>query len=184
VVIGFERGLPVSLDGRRLDPLELVLAVHDLAGEHGVGRIDMIENRLVGIKSREVYEVPAALALITAHRDLEDLTLERDLGHFKQSIEGRYAELVYYGLWFSPLKAALDAFIDATQEAVEGEVKLRLHQGSATPVGRRSPRALYSPALATYTSGEDAFAHEAAAGFIKLWSLPVKVWAERESRGR
>jgi argininosuccinate synthase len=183
VVIGFDRGVPVSLDGQTLPPLELVRRMHELAGAHGVGRIDMIENRLVGIKSREVYEVPAAAALITAHRDLEDLTLERDLGHFKLGVELRYAELVYYGLWYSPLKRSLDAFIESTQDAVCGEVRLRLHKGTARPVGRRSAKALYSSALATYGSGEDVFAHEAAAGFIKLWSLPVKVWAEREARG-
>jgi argininosuccinate synthase len=154
-----------------------------VAGTHGVGRIDMIENRLVGIKSREVYEVPAALALITAHRDLEDLTLERDLAHHKLGVELRYAELVYTGLWFSPLKRALDAFVDATQAPVTGEVRLRLHKGSAHPVGRRSPNSLYTPALATYSSAEDAFRHEDAAGFIRLWSLPVRVWAETQERG-
>lgn len=180
VVIGFERGIPTSLDGERLAPVELVDRMQRLAGDHGVGRIDMIENRLVGIKSREVYEVPAAHALITAHRDLEDLTLERELGHYKQQVEARYAELVYYGQWFSPLKQALDAFVHATQAAVTGEVKLRLHKGTARPVGRRSPHALYAPELATYDSHADAFRHEAAKGFIDLWSLPVRVWAERQ----
>ncbi len=180
VVIGFEQGIPVTLDGERLAPVDLVDRMQRLAGQHGVGRIDMIENRLVGIKSREIYEVPAAHALITAHRDLEDLTLEREVGHYKQQVEGRYAELVYYGQWFSPLKQALDAFVDATQGAVSGEVRLRLHKGTARPVGRRSPHALYSPELATYDSHADAFRHDAAKGFIDLWSLPVRVWAERQ----
>jgi argininosuccinate synthase len=184
VVVAFERGSPVCIDGERLKPVELVARMHGLAGSHGVGRIDMIENRLVGIKSREVYEVPAALCLLTAHRDLEDLVLERDLAHFKQQIEPRYAELVYYGLWYSPLKRALDAFVEDTQGSVTGEVRLRLHKGRAVPVGRRSDEALYSTALATYSSGADSFDHAAAAGFIRLWSLPVKVWAQRESRER
>ena len=184
VVISYESGIPVAVDGDRLGPVELVARMHDLAGRNGVGRIDMIENRLVGIKSREVYEVPASLALITAHRDLEDLVLERDLAHFKQSVELRYAELVYNGLWFSPLKESLDAFVDSTQDVVTGDVRLRLHKGTARPVGRRAPRALYSPALATYGSEGDSFRHDAAAGFIALWSLPVRVWAERKDAGR
>ncbi|HVE93184.1 MAG TPA: argininosuccinate synthase [Actinomycetota bacterium] len=179
IVVGFERGIPVSLDGDRTDPVALVLRMQEIAGAHGAGRIDMIENRLVGIKSREVYEVPASISLITAHRDLEDLVLERDLAHFKQGVELRYAELVYNGMWFSPLKASLDAFVESTQEDVTGEVRLRLHKGTARPVGRRSPRGLYSPELATYTSGADSFQHDAAAGFISLWSLPVRVWAQR-----
>ncbi|HVL80761.1 MAG TPA: argininosuccinate synthase [Actinomycetota bacterium] len=183
VVIGFEAGLPVSVDGEAIGPVEIVRLMQELAGRHGVGRIDMIENRLVGIKSREVYEVPASLALITAHRDLEDLVLERDLAHFKQSVELRYAELVYNGLWFSPLKRSLDAFVDSTQDAVTGEVRLRLHKGTARPTGRRSERALYSPELATYGSEGDAFRHDAAAGFITLWSLPVRVWAQRGGAG-
>ena len=181
VVIGFEQGLPVSLDGERLTPVEIVEHMHVLAGRHGVGRIDMIENRLIGIKSREVYEVPAATALMTAHDDLERMTLERDVARFKRSISDRYAELVYNGLWFSPLRAALDAFVDETQRYVTGEVKLRLWKGSAQPLGRRSPFGLYDTSLATYGSADDAFRHEDAAGFIRLWSLPVRVWAERQA---
>ncbi len=180
VVIGFEQGLPVSLDGEAMSALELVEHMHVLAGRHGVGRIDMIENRLVGIKSREVYEVPAATALMTAHDDLERMTLERDVARFKRSISDRYAELVYNGLWFSPLRKALDAFVDETQTYVTGEVKLRLWKGSAQPLGRRSPYGLYDTSLATYGSADDAFRHEDAAGFIRLWSLPVRVWAERQ----
>lgn len=180
VVVGFERGLPVSLDGEALPPVELVARMQEIAGRHGVGRIDMIENRLVGIKSREVYEVPAAAALIAAHQDLEGLTLDRDVSRFKRSIADRYADLVYNGLWFSPLRAALDAFIDETQTHVTGEVKLRLWKGTAQPLGRRSPFGLYDTALATYGSEEDAFRHEDAAGFIRLWSLPVRVWASQQ----
>jgi argininosuccinate synthase len=183
IVIGFDKGTPVSLDGKVLDPLELVSQVHVLAGRHGVGRIDMIENRLVGIKSREVYEVPAASTLISAHKDLEGLTLERDVGRFKRSIEDRYADLVYNGLWFAPLRSALDAFVDATQEHVTGEVKMRLLRGSAQAIGRRSAHGLYDTGLATYGSAEDAFRHEDAAGFIRLWSLPLRVWAERQGHG-
>jgi argininosuccinate synthase len=182
VVIGFERGIPVSLDGEKLGPLEMVEHMHVLAGRHGVGRIDMIENRLVGIKSREVYEVPAATALMAAHDDLERIVLERDLARFKRSISDRYADLVYNGLWFSPLRGALDAFVEETQKFVTGEVKLRLWKGSAQALGRRSPFGLYDTSLATYGSADDAFRHEDAAGFIRLWSLPVRVWAERQGR--
>jgi argininosuccinate synthase len=180
VVIGFERGVPISIDGEERTPLEIVEHMHVLAGRHGVGRIDMIENRLVGIKSREVYEVPAATALMTAHDDLERLTLERDVARFKRSISDRYAELVYNGMWFSPLRSALDAFVEHTQTHVTGEVKLRLWKGRAQPLGRRSPHGLYDTSLATYGSADDAFHHEDAAGFIRLWSLPVRVWAERQ----
>jgi argininosuccinate synthase len=183
VVVGFSRGVPVSLDGETLEPAELVARMQVLAGRHGVGRIDMIENRLVGIKSREVYEVPAAAALIAAHVDLEGLTLERDVARFKRSISDRYAELVYNGLWFAPLRSALDAFVDHTQTHVTGDVKLRLWKGSAQPIGRRSPHGLYDAGLATYGSADDAFRHEDAAGFIRLWSLPLRVWAERQSDG-
>ena len=183
VVIGFKRGVPVSLDGNTLSPVDMVEHMQVLAGRHGVGRIDMIENRLIGIKSREVYEVPAAAALITAHEDLEGLTLERDVSRFKRSIADKYADLVYNGLWFSPLRNAFDAFVEETQKYVTGEVKLRLWKGSARPLGRRSPYGLYDTSLATYGSAEDAFRHEDAAGFIRLWSLPVRVWAERQGSG-
>ena len=183
VVVGFQRGVPVSIDGKELDPVDLVAEMSSIAGRHGVGRIDMIENRLVGIKSREVYEVPAALALIAAHKDLEGIVLERDVARFKRSIEDRYADLVYNGLWFAPLRSALDAFVDETQNYVTGEVKLRLWKGSAQPLGRRSPYGLYDTSLATYGSADDAFRHEDAAGFIRLWSLPLKVWAEKQGHG-
>ncbi len=179
IVIGFERGAPVSVDGSTPSLADLVTQVATRAGAHGIGRVDMIEDRLVGIKSREIYEVPGALTLIQAHRDLEDLTLERDLGAFKRGIEPTYAELVYNGLWFSPLRAALDAFIESSQRHVTGEVRLRLHKGTATVEGRRAPKPLYQHGLATYDAG-DAFDHQAAAGFVKLWGLPVKVWAEQQ----
>ncbi len=179
LVIGFESGAPVSLDGSAVGLADLITRVGERAGAHGVGRIDMIEDRLVGIKSREIYEVPGALTLIAAHRDLEDLTLERGLGAFKRGVEPTYAELVYNGLWFSPLRNALDAFIESSQEHVTGEVRVRLHKGSATIEGRRADKPLYTHGLATYESG-DAFDHQAAAGFVKLWGLPVKVWAEQQ----
>ncbi len=184
IVVAFERGVPVSLDGSALEGAELVAQLQTLAGRHGIGRIDMVENRLVGIKSREVYEVPAAASLVAAHDDLERITLERDVARFKRSISDRYADLVYNGLWFAPLRTALDAFVEETQSFVTGEVKLRLWRGSAQPVGRRSPYGLYDTSLATYGSTEDAFRHEDAAGFIRLWSLPLRVWAERQGPGR
>ncbi|MGH2785946.1 MAG: argininosuccinate synthase [Actinomycetota bacterium] len=182
IVIGFERGAPVSLDGSAAATADLISEVGSRAGVHGIGRVDMIEDRLVGIKSREIYEVPGALTLIQAHRDLEDLTLERGLAAFKRHLEPTYAELVYNGLWFSPLRAALDAFIDSSQQHVTGEVRLRLHKGTATVEGRRAPKPLYTHGLATYESG-DSFDHEAAAGFVKLWGLPVKVWSEQQGTG-
>jgi len=179
LVVSFESGVPTALDGAALDLVGLIARVGERAGAHGVGRVDMIEDRLVGIKSREIYEVPAALTLIGAHRDLEDLTLERSVAAYKRHVEPTYAELVYNGLWFSPLRQALDAFVAATQTAVTGEVRVRLHKGSAVVEGRRSPKALYSRSLATYESG-DLFDHDAAAGFVRLWGLPVKVWAEKQ----
>jgi argininosuccinate synthase len=180
IVLGFERGIPTSLDGAPAPLHELIATVAARAGAHGIGRLDMIEDRLVGIKSRELYEVPGALTLIAAHKDLEDLTLERSVGAFKRGIEQTYAELVYNGQWYSPLRNALDAFITESQRVVDGEVRVRLHRGNAVVEGRRSPRALYSKGLATYEEG-DTFDHDAAAGFVKIWGLPLKVWAERQS---
>jgi argininosuccinate synthase len=180
IVVGFERGRPVSLDGAAMPLVELIRHLDDLAGSFGFGRVDMIENRRVGIKSREVYETPAALALIAAHRALEDLTLEREVGHFKPGIEQRWADLVYDGLWFSPLREALDAFVEATQESVTGEVRLRFSSGECAVVGRRSDAALYDHALATYGAG-DLFEQRHAEGFIRLWGLPLRVWAERRN---
>ena len=178
LVIGFEAGIPVSLDGKMMDPVELVEAVDAIGGAHGFGRIDMVENRLVGIKSREVYEVPGSLSLIMAHREIEDLTLTRELQHFKTMIDQRLTELIYEGLWFSPLAEALRAFIDESQRYVTGEARLRYFKGSCSVVGRRSPNSLYDSKLATYGSG-DTFSHESAKGFIQLWGLPVEVWARK-----
>jgi argininosuccinate synthase len=183
VTIGFEAGVPVSLDGTALSALELIAELSRRAGSTGFGRIDMVENRRVGIKSREVYECPAALALIRAHADLEDLTLERDVRHEKLRLEPRWAELVYDGLWFSPLKQALDAFITETQRHVTGEVRLRIAPpGVCTVVGRRSPVALYDHGLATYDAS-DTFRHSDAEGFVRLWGLGVTTWAKRQGPG-
>jgi argininosuccinate lyase len=182
VEVGFLRGRPVSLDGADLPPIAVIERLAAIGGAHGFGRVDMVENRLVGIKSRELYEVPAALALIQAHRDLEDLTLERDLAHEKESVDRRWAELCYYGLWHGPLHQGLRAFVDSTQEAVSGTVRLRFYKGACAVIGRRSPMALYDPTLATYEGSGDRFDHRQASGFVGLWSLPTKVWAARETR--
>ena len=176
VEVGFEKGLPTSLDGEELPLVELITELNEIAGEHGVGRVDMIEDRLVGIKSREIYEAPAALAIIQAHRELETLTLTRDVLRFKTSVEQRYAEVTYDGLWFTPLKTALDAFIDHTQKTVTGTVRLKLYKGSSTVAGRTAPHALYSKDLATYNPNS-TFDEAAAAGFISLWGLPARQWA-------
>jgi len=182
VEIGFQKGIPVALNGTALDPVELVTQLNTLAGRHGVGRIDMIENRLVGIKSREIYEAPALLVLIDAHRDLESLTLTADVTQYKRGIEQTYSQLVYNGLWYSPLKQALDAFIQQTQERVSGTVKVKVFKGRSQVVGRKSDIALYSEALATYSS-DDQFDHKAAEGFIYVWGLPTRVWSEKLREG-
>jgi argininosuccinate lyase/argininosuccinate synthase len=179
LVVGFESGVPVALDGEALDAVEVVRRVGEVAGRHGFGRVDMVENRLVGIKSRELYEVPAALSLILAHRDLEDLTLERELAHEKAGLERRWAELAYYGQWHGPLHASLRAFMASTQATVTGEVRLRFYKGGCRVMGRRSPWALYDVALATYDGAADRFDHHHAEGFVRLWSLPVRTWAAR-----
>ncbi|MCF6097620.1 argininosuccinate synthase [Thermovorax subterraneus] len=177
VEITFEKGVPVAVDGKEMSPVELVANLNKIAGSHGFGRIDHVEDRLVGIKSREVYECPASCLLIEAHRQLESLTLPKEVLHFKYIIEQKYAEIVYNGLWFSPLKKALDAFIEETQEVVNGIVKVKLYKGNATVVGRKSPQSLYDIKLATYAEG-DLFDHKAAVGFITLWGLPTKVYAQ------
>ncbi len=182
LVVTFERGVPVGLDGCDLALPELIRAVDALGGRYGFGRVDMIENRRVGIKSRELYEVPGALALIHAHRALEDLTLEREVAHFKPGLEGRWADLVYDGLWFSPLRQALDAFVEATQAHVTGEVRLAFSAGACTAVGRRSEASLYDVGLATY-GPEDAFDHRHAEGFVRLWGMPLKVWSAKQGLG-
>lgn len=172
--IEFKGGVPVALDGKQMDGVALVSRCNAIAGEHGVGRVDMIENRLVGIKSREVYETPGATTILTAHRALEDLVLDRETLHLKPALEQRYGELVYYGLWYTPLREHLDAFFGSTQEAVTGTVRLKLYKGSCTVVGRWSPESLYDLDLATYDS-RDAFDHQAGEGFIKIFGLPAKV---------
>ena len=175
VEIAFEKGVPVSLNDQAYDSLsELILDLNVLAGKHGVGRIDHVENRLVGIKSREVYECPAAMTLITAHKELEDLTLVKEVAHFKPVIGKKLSELIYEGLWFSPLKDALTAFLEETQKYVTGTVRVKLFKGHAIVEGRKSEYSLYDEKLATYTS-DDEFDHNAAVGFIKLWGLPTKV---------
>jgi argininosuccinate synthase len=178
VDIGFEKGVPVSLNGQYLDPVSLVVQLNEIVGKHGYGRIDMIENRVVGIKSREIYEVPALLVLVHAHRDLESLTLTADVTRYKRGIEETYGQLIYQGLWYSPLKEAIDGFIDKTQERVTGMVRVKLFKGNAAIVGRYSDYSIYAPDLATYTA-EDQFDHKAAEGFIYIWGLPTKVWAEK-----
>ena len=174
VVIEFENGIPVALNDEKMSGLDIINELNELAGKHGIGRIDMIENRLVGIKSREVYECPAATVLIEAHKDLETLVMAKDLLHYKRKIEQDYADLLYNGLWFSPLKESLDAFIEHTQKNVSGKVKVKLYKGSALVVGRQSPYSLYDEALSTYET-DDAFDHSCAKGFIYVWGLPSKV---------
>jgi len=177
VDVTFEAGIPCALDGEPMRYLDIIYAMNELAGQNGFGRLDMIENRLVGVKSRECYEAPGALALIQAHKALEDLTLERGVLHYKLGIEQAWAEQVYNGLWFSPLKEALDAFLASTQQCVTGTVKLKLYKGSCTVVGRKSDYSLYSYELATYDA-TDQFDHQAAKGFIDLHALSCKVWAQ------
>ncbi|GIU87867.1 MAG: argininosuccinate synthase [Acidimicrobiia bacterium] len=182
LVVGFEAGVPVALDGEATDLVRLIGAVGDAVGAYGWGRIDMVENRRVGIKSREVYECPASLALITAHQDLEGITLERDVAREKQRVEIRVAELIYDGLWHAPLMRALDAFVRETQRDVTGEVRLRLEPGRCFPVGRRAPRGLYDHDLATY-GADDAFRHEDSEGFVRLWGLSAQTWSRRQGPG-
>ncbi len=182
VEIGFEGGNPVSLDGVRLDPVPLIRRANELAGLHGFGRLDMVENRVVGIKSREIYETPGLLLLIRAHQELESLTLAADVQRYKRQIEASWADLVYQGLWFGPLKEALDGFLDRTQTTVNGTVRVKLHKGNATVVGRRSASdSLYVSDMATYGSG-DRFDHRAAEGFIYVWGLPTRLWAAQHRR--
>ncbi len=181
VVVGFEQGLPVSLDGDELELHELIAALNPLAGAYGVGRIDMIENRAIGIKSRELYEAPAAITLIEAHRALEDVVLTKAEAIAKRELEPRWAKVLYDGLWFSPVRAAYDAFFAATQSLVTGEVRLSLQPGAAVVTGRRSEYALYAETLASYGSGE-TFPHEAAEGFIRIAALEVELAAARERR--
>ncbi|MEG4057743.1 MULTISPECIES: argininosuccinate synthase [unclassified Microcoleus] len=178
IEIGFDSGNPVSLNGKELSPVALISQLNEIVGNHGVGRIDMIENRLVGIKSREIYETPAILVLMHAHRDLESLTLTADVTRYKRGIEETYSQMIYNGLWYNPLKTALDAFIQDTQKRVTGTVRLKLFKGNATVVGRKSDNSLYSFDLATY-GAEDEFDHKAAEGFVYVWGLPTRIWSEK-----
>jgi argininosuccinate synthase len=177
VEIKFVAGVPVGIDGRELPPIEIVTRLNALGGRHGVGRIDMVENRLVGIKSREIYEAPAAAILVAAHQALEDLTLSKDVQRFKQRVAAEWADLAYNGLWFSSLRRDLHAFVESTQEHVSGEVRVKLYRGNATVVGRKAPESLYRLELATYGAG-DSFDQRAAAGFIHLWGLPLRTQAQ------
>jgi argininosuccinate synthase len=174
ILIEFKHGKPVALNQEALPLHALITQLSSIAGKHGVGRIDHIENRLIGIKSREVYEAPAAMTLIHAHRALEALTLVRDVAHFKPILEQRFAQLIYEGFWFSPLRVAIQKFLEETQKTVSGTVRVKLHKGHATIVGRKSDHSLYSETLATYTS-TDAFDHHAAIGFIKILGLPSQI---------
>ncbi|WP_068271377.1 argininosuccinate synthase [Aldersonia kunmingensis] len=179
VVISFDKGKPVAIDGRKVSVLEAIQELNARAGRHGVGRLDMVEDRLVGIKSREVYEAPGAIALITAHQELENVTIERELARFKRQVEQRWGELVYDGLWFSPLKYALDAFLAETQERVTGDIRMMMHGGSAVVNGRRSSESLYDFNLATYDEG-DSFDQSLAKGFVQLHGLSSKIAAKRD----
>ncbi|WP_433392852.1 argininosuccinate synthase [Micromonospora sp. KLBMP9576] len=181
VTITFDAGVPVAIDGETVTPYQAILELNRRAGGQGVGRLDMVEDRLVGIKSREVYEAPGAIALITAHQELEAVTVERDLARFKRGVDQRWGELVYDGLWFSPLKRSLDAFIDDAQRHVTGEVRLTLHGGRATVTGRRSEASLYDFGMATYDTG-DTFDQSLAKGFVQLWGLPGRMAAARDAR--
>ena len=176
IEIEFDAGIPVALGGEKMKYIDIIYKLNEVAGRNGYGRLDMIENRLVGVKSRECYEQPAALALITAHKALEDMCLEREVLHYKLGIEQKWAECVYYGQWFAPLKQALDGFIAATQEPVTGTVRVKFYKGNCTVVGRKSAYSLYDYALATYDKG-DQFNHESSVGFIELFALPAKTWA-------
>ena len=177
IEITFEQGVPTKLDGEKLPLAQLIMKLDKIAGKHGIGRIDHVENRLVGIKSREVYECPAATVLMKAHKDIEDITLEREMAHFKPLIEKQIADMIYNALWFSPLMKALQAFLKESQKDVNGVVRVKLFKGNVICEGRKSPNSLYDEKLATYTSA-DEFDQEAAAGFIKLYGLPQQVYAQ------
>jgi argininosuccinate synthase len=181
VIISFESGVPVAIDGRSLSPLTIIEELNKRAGAQGIGRIDVVEDRLVGIKSREIYEAPGAMTLLAAHKHLEDITLEREQARFKRTVDQRWTELVYDGQWFSPLKSSLDTFIKDTQRHVSGDIRLTLHAGQAIVNGRRSETSLYDFNLATYDEG-DAFDQSSARGFIDIYGLSAKVASERSAR--
>jgi len=178
VEITFESGVPVALNNKKMDGVSLVSKLNEIGGANGIGRVDIVENRLVGIKSRGVYETPGGTILMLAHKDLESITLERDTAHYKEGVAIKYAELIYYGQWFSPLKESLDKFIDETQKRVNGTVRLKLYKGSCSVVGRKSPHSLYDPHLATFEK-EDVYNQKDAEGFINLFGLPIKMWGRK-----
>jgi argininosuccinate synthase len=180
IVINFEKGVPVALNGKPVEPVKLVETLSKVGGENGVGRVDMVENRLVGIKSREVYEAPAAVILLTAHQALEALTLSKQQVRFKEKVTQEYADLVYNGLWFCAFRRDLDAFVESTQQVVTGDVRVKLYKGTCRVVGRKSPLSLYNYSLATYDKG-DAFNHGAAVGFIHIFGLPVTIQAQAQN---
>ncbi len=181
VELEFEQGVPVKLDGAALDPVALIEKLNVLAGENGVGIVDMVENRLVGMKSRGIYETPAGTVLFQAHRELELLTLDRATLHFKEIVAARYAELVYDGIWFAPIREALDAFVDSTQKRVTGTVVMKLYKGNCTPAGTKSPYSLYDLELSTF-GREEVYNQRDAEGFINLFGLPLKVRAMMEKK--
>ena len=181
VEIAFEKGVPVAMDGNRMGGVDLIQKLHELAGKHGVGRVDHVENRLVGIKSREIYEAPAATVLIKAHMALQDLVMTKDQLRFKSFVAGQYADLIYNGLWFGGLRRDLAAYVDSTQQYVTGETRLKLFRGTCTVVGRQSPYSLYDMSLATYDTG-DTFDQSDAPGFIRLWGLPTRIQARAQTR--
>lgn len=176
VKIAFDKGIPVSLNGKKLDGVTLIQRIHELAGKHGVGRIDHVENRLVGIKSREIYEAPAAVVLLQAHQALEGLVLTKEQLRFKSKVAGEYADLTYNGLWFSGLRQDLAAYVKSSQRYVTGTIRVKLHKGNCQVVGRNSPYSLYDFSLATYDKG-DVFDQSASPGFIHIWGLPVRTQA-------
>jgi argininosuccinate synthase len=179
VEITFESGVPVAVDNKKMDGVSLVSKLNEIGGANGIGRVDIVENRLVGIKSRGVYETPGGTILMMAHKDLESITLERDTAHYKEGVAIKYAELIYYGQWFSPLKESLDKFIDETQKRVNGTVRLKLYKGNCSVVGRKSPHSLYDPNLATFEK-EAVFNQKDAEGFINLFGLPIKMWSKKQ----
>jgi argininosuccinate synthase len=181
VEIGFENGIPVTLDNKKLDKIELIQKLNELAGNNGVGRIDHVESRLVGIKSREIYEAPAGIVLFKAHKALEYLTLSKDQLRFKEKVSIEYADIIYNGLWFGTNREDLSAYVESTQRYVTGSIKVKLHKGNCTVVGRKSPYSLYEHSLATYDEG-DIFDQSASPGFIQIWGLPVKIQSEVKKR--
>ena len=181
ITLSFEKGIPVALDGKKLNPVEMVETLNKIGGANGIGLVDLVENRLVGMKSRGVYETPGGTILYRAHQVLETLCLDRDTAHYKRQISDKYAELVYFGQWFTPLREALDAFVDSTQQTVCGDVRLKLYKGNIINAGVTSPYSLYSEAIATF--GEDeVYNQNDSAGFINLFGLPIKVKAMLDAK--